>query len=74
MSFTCEENTYTKTDIPCPMDAKSITLVIYGKDADQIKKAISIIEKEIEDVVITKTLEEFMQFSPGQVSKTFFKN
>lgn len=72
--FSCEEkNTYTKTNIPCPTDARSITLVIHGTGVDQIKKAIPMIEKEIEDDVVTKTLEEFMQFSPSHVSKTFLK-
>lgn len=54
-------------------DMSSVTLIVYGKDVNQIKKAINIIEDDPDDVFKSKVFIESIikQFSTSQVNKTF---
>lgn len=56
-------------------DMRSVTLVVYGKDVNQIKKAIRIIEDDVDDVFKSKVYSESIikQFSTSQVNETYFK-
>lgn len=55
----------------CPLeDMRSVTLVIYGKYAKQIRNAIRIIEEGMDDVLRKKTYNEriITSFSESQVN------
>lgn len=56
-------------------DMRSVTLVVYGKDVNQIKKSIRIIEDDVDDVFKSKVYSESIikQFSTSQVNETYFK-
>lgn len=55
-------------------DMRSVTLGVYGKDVNQIKKAIRIIEDDVDGIFKSKVYSESIikQFSTSQVNETYF--
>lgn len=55
-------------------DMRSVTLVVYGKDVNQIKRAIRIIEEDVDNTFKSKVYSESIikQFSTSQVNETYF--
>lgn len=53
---------------------RSVTLGVYGKDVNQIKKAIRIIEDDVDGIFKSKVYSESIikQFSTSQVNETYF--